>query len=271
MLVLGSALLEEPELVRSVVDIFDRHPEIDRQMHILATCGKAADILAAQPPGAALPGQYVAAIYKDKRKIGGTSFSMDLEKLVTQMKYEEAVLIPLLEAEDENLSLTGAAVLKNGQKIGTLNEDELRGYLWCFSSGGLGAVVTTEVEGRPVPYKVEKHKARVRFKEHGDKLLAHIQIDLTGRIEEMAWGDGLNCPSFREYAKHRLEAAIKKEILRTANKMQEEFNLDGYHWLETMRKKQYSLYQRHAARRPDIFADIEVMPSVNVTVKGLSR
>jgi len=269
LLTLGSALLEDADLVRGVIDIFDRHPELARQMHILAACGKAAEIITAQPPGDALPGQYVAAIYKDKRKIGGASFSMDLERLVTEMKYADGVLIPMMESEDDNLSLSGAVVVRHGRKIGKLTEDELQGYLWCFDDGGLGAVVTAKIEGQPVPFKVERHNARVRFKEKGDSLEAHINVELSGRIEELAIGSNLlERPSFRQYAQYQLEEAIKDEILAATKKMQEEFNLDGYNWLEVMRKKQYSLYQRHNARWRETFTEINIVPNVDVTIKS---
>jgi len=269
MLALGNALLEEPDLVRGALDAVDRHPEIARQIHILASCGKAADILEANPPGEALPGQYVAAIYKDKRKIGGSSFIMNLEKLTTQLKYTDGALIPSMEAEDDELSLSGAAVLKNSRKIGNLNEDELRGYLWCFASGGRGAVVTAQIGEQPVPFRVERHKVKIRFKENENGLQAHIYVELTGRIEELASGGNLLARSnFREYAAHHLEAAVKDEILSTARKMQEELNFDGYNWLETMRKKQYPLYQRHAAGWRDKFAEINVVPHVVVSIKG---
>jgi len=269
MLALGSTLLEEPDLVRGALDAIDRHPEIARQIHILASCSKAEDIVAANPPGEALPGQYVSAIYKDRRKIGGTSFIMNLERLTTQMKYTEAVLIPSMEKEDDELSLSGAVVLKNSRKIGNLNKDELRGYLWCFADGGRGAVVTAEIGEQPIPFKVERHKAKVRFKEIAEGLQVHIYVELTGRIDELASGNDLLVrANFREYAARQIEDAVRNEILLTARKMQDEFVLDGYNWLEILRKKQYAMYQSYAVHWNDIFAEMELVPHVTVTVKN---
>jgi len=269
MLTLGSSLLKDPVLVRGALDAIDNHPQIARQIHILASCGKAVDILSANPPGEALPGQYVAAIYNDKRKVGGTSFLMNLELLTAQMKYTDGALIPAMKAEDDELHLSGAAVIKNSRKIGNLDADELRGYLWCKSDGGRGAVVTAEVGEQPIPFKVEQHNAKVRFYENKNGLHANIYVELTGHIDEMVSGSSLlTRQNFREHVQHKLEDAVKDEILKTTRKMQNEFALDGYDWLETMRKKQYSMYQHYAAGWSNIFTEINVIPRVTVIIKN---
>ena len=268
MLVLGNTLLDEPELVRGAIDIFNRHPEIDRALYVLAAQDKSADILTATPPGDALPGRYVAAIFRDKYKIGGTSFTMSLDNLATHMKYSRAAMLPTLAAEDDTLSLSGAALVVNAKKIGHLTEDELRGYLWCFEDGGLGAVVTPVADGLPLPFYVEKHSARVRFHEEGGKLQAIIQVEISGRIEECPSGNNLlERPAYREYVAALIEEAIMDEIMGTATRLQNELKIDGYHWLEHMRKKQYPLYQQYAQHWEEAFTEIEIVPHIIAIVK----
>jgi len=268
ILVLGKDLLEEPGLVHGVVDIFNRHPDIDRNMYVLATWDKAADILTATPQGDARPGRYIAAIYQDKRKIGGASFPISLDKFVTQMKYENAVLIPAIDTEDDKINFSGAMVVADGRMVGKLSEDELRGYLWCVDEGGLGAIVTAEADGQVIPFKVEKHTASLRFVEVGDKLQAHIKVELAGCVEEYPQGCVmLSRPGFREYTATRIEEAVKEEILDAVYKMRDEYKADGFHWLEIMRKKQHGLYQRYEAGWVEVFTKIEIVPSVDVLVK----
>jgi len=268
MLVLGESLLQEPALVQSALDVFNRHQEIDRAMYVLAAHGLGADVLTATPPGDALPGRYIAAIYRDNHKIGGTSLSMSLEKLVTHMTYKEAVLLPSLEERDKKLSLSGAALVFNSGKVGQLSAEDLCGYLWCFDGGGTGAIVTPIMEGRPIPFKVKKHTANVHFAEQGERLYAHIKVELTGRIEECPNGSVLlERHGYRRHIMGLVEETVKDEILRTADRMQREFRLDGYHWLEAMRKRQYHLYRIYAPRWDDVFPEIIVVPRVMVEMK----
>jgi len=258
ILVLGEDLLTDQDMMRSTLDMFNRHQEIDRAVHILAAHGTGADILNATPPGDDLPGRYIAAIFRDKRKIGGTSFNMSLDDVVTQMKFSEAVLIPSLAEENGKLVLSGAALVVDYYKVGQLTADDVRGYLWCKDDGGVGAIVTATIEGQPIPYKVETHSANVIFKENGDKLEAHIKVALSGRIEEGS------CKN----AAVMIAAAVKKEILATGERMQNEFMVDGYRWLETLRKKQYSLYKVYAEDWKKVFVELEIVPYVTVRVKN---
>ncbi|MCL2528059.1 MAG: Ger(x)C family spore germination protein [Defluviitaleaceae bacterium] len=261
ILTLGDTLLDKPDLLRAALDIFNYHPEIARSVYVLASSGKGADILTARPQGDARPGRYIAAIYEDKQKIGGASFPLSLDKLVTQMKYDAAVLVPVIKAQDNKLDFQGAVILKDGKKIGEITTDELRGYLWGVNKGGLGAIVTVKSENHTVPVKVEKHSAKVEFKAGGNRLQAHIYVDITGHIEE--------CPYTQlrmdlQHTSKLAEDTIKEEIQNTAKKMQDEFMADGYQWLEIMRKKQYNLYQRYAPQWGDAFAGIEIVPHVTV-------
>ena len=265
MLVLGESLLSEHDMMRSTLYLFNDHREIDRAMYLLAAHGDGADILKTTPPGDDLPGRYVAAIYRDKHKIGGSSFIMSLDDVVTQMKFDEAVLMPTLTGEKGNLTLSGAALVFDYAKIDQLTSDDVQGYLWTIDSGNLGAIVTANVSNQPVPYKVEKHSAYVRFKENNTNLEAHILVELTGRIEE--------CPQIDENTyqiqiANMIEQSVKKEILATAARMQNEFGLDGYHWLETLRKKQYSLYQIYNQDWHEVFINLEIIPHVAVRIKN---
>ena len=265
LLVLGEDLLGESDMVQSTLHIFNHHHEIDRAMHILSAHGTGADILTAAPSGDDLPGRYIAAIYRDKRKIGGTSFTMSLDDLVTQMKYDEAVLIPMLEEKNGNLTLSGAALVFDYAKVGQLTSDELQGYLWTVDEGCIGAIVTTMVNGQPISYEVEKHTANVRFKENNGNLVAHIRVELIGRIEECP---SLTEESHRAHISEMIEQSVKKEILTTAARMQNKFKLDGYRWLETLRKKQYSLYQVYVDDWREVFISLEITPHVAVRVKS---
>jgi len=269
MLVLGEDLLSETDLVKSTVDAFNRKPELDRAMHVLAAHGRAADILTSEPPGGSLPGTYISAIYRDKHKIGGTSFNMNMEHLVMQMKYSGTVLIPALAASEEKLSLSGAALMVNAGVIGMLDADELKGYLWGVDKGGLGAIISPDMDGEPIPFKVETHRAKLRFAQRGENLEAHLDIELTGRVEECPYGNArLEREGYRQRIEEIVAKKVKDEILDTSNKVQREFGVDGFHWLETMRKKQYALYLEYVHWWDEVFPEVQLVPQVKVKLRA---
>ena len=275
LLVLGEGLLKDADLMRGAISAIDNNSRIDRRINVLAAKGKAQDILKAKPPGEILEGIYISEIYRDKSKIGGSSFSQDFERLCTALQFKNGAMIPMIERdknEGSPLKLTGAAAISDYHKKGTITEDELRGFLWAFTGGGEGAIITLEEADAAISMKVEKHTANVKFEPIGEEdLRAILEIHIKGRIEEGPFCQS-NPPSpfERENICQALAAKIAAETATTATKLQAEIGIDGYDWLETLRKKHHPLYQKYAQDWPYAFAEMEIVPEVVVEVRFLA-
>jgi len=309
LIVLGNDLLQDQLLLEGTINAINSHQEIDRRINVVAAEDSALDILKTKPPGETLPGLYTAELYRKKDKVGGASFALDFERFSTALTFSDGAIIPMLRIgdtennppsqkrkgsrsmtpskqdnassetptdeaspqpkDDKTLKLEGAAVIKNHQKIGELTHNELIGFLWAFSNGNKSAVVTIELGGNPTPVTVEKHSTKTSFHQAENKLIATINIKITGKVEESAFSEYTQ-PSkpVMEEIRQSLASQISSEIATTANKLQNELALDGYDWLETIRKKHHDLYLKHAPHWPQRFATIEVIPHVTVNVRA---
>jgi len=268
LLVLGESLLEGAELVDGVINLFTNKQEIDCRMHILAA-ENAYKILTVTPPGETLPGLYVSDIYRHKNKIGGTAFALDFERFSTSLtcSKQNGAIIPKLSTKNEELELHGAVVLKNRKKTGALTPEELKGYLWCFPGGGKGAIVTVGVNDESnhskqidIPMHVESHKVNVNFTK--PPLQAEINVQIKGRIDECAKNN--LTPEQRQNIETALAREISLEIAQTAFKLQYEFKIDGYNWLEHLRKKNYPLYKAYEENWNKTFTQMQIIPRVKV-------
>ncbi|MCL2217717.1 MAG: Ger(x)C family spore germination protein [Defluviitaleaceae bacterium] len=269
LLVLGTGLLEDPGLVDGVINIFDNMLEIDTRMHVLAA-EDAAKILYAKPPGETLPGLYVSEIYRHKNKIGGTAFALDFERFSTAQRGEKnnGAIVPKIYVKEDELQLYGAVVLKDRRLTGHLTPDELRGFLWCFPGGGKGAIVTCPEK---IPMKVESHAANINFEPIAatstSPVSLRVTIDVTaaGRVEEY------HKAHLTQEARTKLQAAlareISQEIAHVAAILQKDNNLDGFDFLEHLRKKNYSLYKQHSDNWREVFPTLQIIPRVKVEVK----
>jgi len=261
LLILGEKLLEEKELLQSAVNAIYKNREIDRRIHVLAAEGKAADILEATPSGETLNGLHVSEIYRDKNKIGGASFALDFERLSTAMNYRNGAVIPRLSlGGSESIQLDGAVVIRSYSKKGILCERELRGYLWAFSGGGNNAVINID----NTPVKIERHRASVHFETTNDSdrenLRAVIEIKVDCIVKE-------GSPKNMQKLKQGIADKIAEELVSATGKMQDGFALDGYDWLEIMRKKQNSMYEVYSPHWQQTFAKMEIVPYVFVELK----
>ena len=258
LLVLSEELLENSDMLHHVVNALTSNSEIDLRINVLATDDSAKDILEAKCPDETMPGLFVSDIYRNKNKIGGISFALDLERLAAS--YADGAIIPLISESDGELKLGGATTINHCNIIGrntsenSLTPDELKGFLWCKNHGNKGAVVTLSQEDNPISIEVKKHRTKIIFDSDSQNLRAIVNVKIKGEAED----------PLPQHAIQELEKQIAKEITATANKLQNEFALDGYDWLETLRQKNYSLYKIHADNWHETFPQIEVIPNITV-------
>jgi Ger(x)C family germination protein len=263
IIVLGDGLLEDAAMVRNAVETLANHPEIDRQIHVLAVYGNALEALEVTPPGETMPGLYVAERYRDKQKANDADFSLDLEALSACLSRNGCALVPAIQKDGDELRPNGAVVLMEYKKAETLSPEELRGFLWCLADGNRGEVVTAwdpnKKERAPIPFTVERHAVKIRFEPAYPTLRAVVEVRVEGNVTE---NPGVSA----ETVKLLIANEIAGEITKTAAKLGEK-NLDAYHWKDLLRKKQYSLYRRYGCRWPDIYPALEIAPRVSVRIK----
>jgi len=258
LLVLSEELLENSDMLHHVVNAFTSNSEIDLRINVLATDDSAKDILEAKCPDETMPGLFVSDIYRNKNKIGGVSFALDLERLASS--YADGAIIPLISESDGELKLGGATIINHCSIIrrntsqNNLTPDELKGFLWCKNHGNKGAIVTLSQEDNPISIEVKKHSTKITFDSDNQHLRAIVNVKIKGEAEE----------PLPQHTIQELEKQIAKEITATANKLQKEFALDGYDWLETLRQKNYSLYKIHADNWHETFPQIDVIPNITV-------
>ncbi|MCL2372372.1 MAG: Ger(x)C family spore germination protein [Defluviitaleaceae bacterium] len=262
LVVLGNEVLKDEQLLRGIINALDNHSEIDRRINIVAAAGSAQDVLEIKPPGETLPGLHTPELYSRKNKLGGISFALDLQQLSSALTFSNGAILPILKANDktDELKLEGAAIVKNYKKAGKLTQQELTGLLWTFPNGNKSAVVTINSGGNTIPMTIEKQNTKTRFQQTSSGLATIIEIKITGRIKESA--QYVTDNTHQEFAQQ-----IAAELTATAHKLQAEAALDGFNWLETLRKKHPDLYLQYAPSWPQTFAEIEIIPHVTVNIK----
>jgi len=258
VLILGQDVIKNPERTAGVIRAFNSLPEIDLRINVLGTEGTAKEILETEPPGEDLPGLFVADIYRNKDKLGGESFAIDIERLWNL--YNNGVLLPLINtSEDEGapLNFEGAVAIKDGDYKGEISGDELEGILWCLTNGSKGAVINVDVNDETIPVQIKAHRAKIIFEEWADGIQATVKINVKTEIKEPSETD-------EKETRRQLAYYIEESVLTAANHLQNTIGVDAYQWLDLLRKKNYKLYLQHRNDWETVFSEIHVNPIVYV-------
>ena len=254
--VLGTDLLGDATAFRHVMYALDHHRDIDLRIGILATAEDVSSVLDAHPSGEAKPGYYVANYYRIVPKSGGRAFYQDFQRLTAQLRTPGAALVPLVSPESNGgLKIAGAAVMAQGQMVGQLDGDTLRGVLW--SQGGMcrGALLSPAGE---IPLEVRKHRARLRFteNENGLRCIIDVRVCAEATLKE-ARREGVPLPP----QACPYENFIAQEVLAAVAAAQA-MDADIFRLEDALRRFQPHLYAKYKAGFNA--AQVEVVPLVQV-------
>ena len=182
-LIFGEELIKDKKLFRAALDSLIRNKQISRGTNILAVQGNAGDIVQSDNYQNPMIGLYIMKYFNNTER--GTSHAKQqvLGNMVKEIQNTNITTIPEIEINEEGtLKIDGAAVIKDYELVGWLDEDEVRGEL--FIDGRVYKVPTiVEYEGEYLTYDINQQKRTISFKDE-DKLQAIIKIIVKGNITE---------------------------------------------------------------------------------------
>ena len=182
-LIFGEELIKDKKLFRAAIDSLIRNKQISRGTNILAVQGKASDIVQSDNYQNPMVGLYIMKYFNNTER--GTSHAKQqvLGNMVKEIQSSNITTIPKIEMNEEGiLKIDGAAVIKNYELVGWLDEDEVRGEL--FVDGRIYKVPTViEYQGEYLTYEIEQQNRSISFKDE-NKLQAIIKIMVRGNITE---------------------------------------------------------------------------------------
>lgn len=266
MTVLGKDVLTDERLFREALDAMERNREINRKMIILSTQGEAKDILEAEIPGEPMVGMYIANYYKSNANRTGITFRQDLEKILLDLRATDCTVIPQIEKNDDEINLSGMAVMKDFKLAGFLDEKETRGYLW-LNGGCKDAMIIAPYEDGYIPLRIAQNRSKLRFYDD-EGLVCHAIVNVEGNIAEYTFtGQSFDDKTLQSLGDLFAEI-IENEISATVRRMQEDFAADGYLFKEKLRKKNYPLFLQVIEDWENAYANMKIIPEAHVKITG---
>ena len=221
MLLINEKLARRESLFR-FIDVAHRYHEMRRDIVIALVSGTdAARFLERKMEPSFLGGTVLRRINREAYEAGEAIFTTMLDLL--HVKYGEVkdmLLMEVREVDGGDVTYDGAAVLKNGKKIGHVHLPEMRGYLWLKN---LLKTETNIIRTRRGSVTVWLEDGKIKTEVTSlSPLTFAIRGKVKGRIQEINTSEDFN----RVSALRGLERQVAREVideirnsLRTSQRM----------------------------------------------------
>lgn len=182
-LIFGEELIKDQKLFRAAIDSLIRNKQISRGTNLLVVQGTAGEVVRSNNYQNPMIGLYMMKYFNNTER--GTSHAKQqvLGNLVKEIQNTNITTIPEIKMDEEGtLKINGAAVIKDYELVGWLDEDEVRGEL--FIDGRIYKVpIVVEYQGDYLTYDIEQEKRTMQFTDNGE-LQVVIDMVIHGNITE---------------------------------------------------------------------------------------
>lgn len=243
VLIFGRELMEDPVLLKSMLDNFARGHQFNISMYVFTTHNKAADIFQAKLKMKSLLAYYITGI-ADNEKYASRVGKLTLLDFMRQVLDNDGdAVIPSLDLHENGLTSSYLAMIKGYKYIGHMDAKETVAWKW-LNGEAKGGVIQIQDGDIPVPFNYSTFKRRIYLdKIEGNKIYITYDMETEGSIEEYILGKKLLYRDKIQQLERELEQIIVKDSMYLVKKMKEEYKVDLLGIRDFLRKFHPMVYE----------------------------
>lgn len=267
LIMFSSAVLEQPDIFKEVIDYLERDPNLNKMMQVIAVEGKAEDYIKYKPPMEKNVEAYLTGLMESSKKTA-TILPVTLNELMVLLDQNGNGIVPRVSTDKEKheVMLSGLAVIK---------DYKLKGYLTPVEVSDLELMRGKLRSGRRVIYKdthpvdisIDDMSREISVGGDKNKLKFNIDIKLEGQIKEYYKGGII----FSKQELNSLEEDFNKSISQQCNiiakMLQREFTVDPIGFREYLQKYKPGLWKEVKDKWEESYKNADI----NVTVDSKIR
>lgn len=272
VLILGKDVLEDEKLTRGIIDELNRDTKINKKLLLLVAEDSAKEILESKPPQGQITDGTIYNILRDNRSASRFT-PQTLTNMITELDCNGVSIIPRGRKRGGEMSISGAAIIKNYQFVGWVGEKENRAI----------SLIKDKVEQELIdmPYKdgaISYTVTRVHSNKKvyvDEDIIANIFIKLEGYLQGYKMDNQINV--FRNEVlldmERALEKQIEKEIVETLNLLQNKYNADVIGIGEHLSKFYPKTWNKVQDKWEEIFPEVKFNVDVKINIRrtGLTK
>ncbi|MDN5331334.1 MAG: spore germination protein [Tepidanaerobacteraceae bacterium] len=255
--------------IEGVVNFLSRNTEINRRGRIMVVKGKAEDALKVKNEYETLHAMYIANIFENWMfcsKFIEITID-DFMKSVYSTKGN--VLLSRLTPGKMDVSIGGAAVIKNYKLVGWLDENETLGVNFVLGKVRGGDLTFKQPgEDYPVVMSIIQISTKMELVEAGTYPKFKISPRIVADIVETPVDAKIDGDKLKSLEKD-LEEKVNQIILKGVKKLQKEFQVDVLGFGEYLYKYRPDIWEYYREDWENIFPDVEVVVDTKATIRGI--
>lgn len=226
LLLLSNELMLHPDVMKEIIDYFQRQPALNRMMYIAVVDGKTENFIKYQSKGEPNIESYFTGLMENTL-MNATILPVTLNEFLMLVNENGNAILPRLiyDKEHNDIRLSGVSVIKNYKIVGNLSPNEtsdieiLRGKI----KGGKKVIYRN---GHPVDYKIDSIKRKIRLVDNEEKLEFNVNIELEGRIMSNYPDEDIFSKNILNEIEENFNKALSEECEKVIKTTQQEFDVD---------------------------------------------
>ncbi|SFB14332.1 spore germination protein [Lentibacillus halodurans] len=273
LIAVSSELAQKENLFSDVMDLFIRDHEMRREVDVVIVDGEAKPILDIRPENEQLPVMHIQSIMENSFKNAGVIQPLKIGELHEHLLNNRSYVIPRMIQNGNTLNYSGIGVFHgdSNQMVGTLNQEETRGYILITGEQN-GGNVKVETDDEPITLEIMSINSSMKIT---DKTKANIGVTVNTEVEALiaeTFGSGnMTTKGKMKELEGKAEAKMERLMNQTIHKVQEELNADILGVNRVLNQYHYDFWQeieKDWDHGRNYFRDASIDVSANVNVQS---
>ncbi|HEY5562537.1 MAG TPA: Ger(x)C family spore germination protein [Clostridiaceae bacterium] len=266
LLLLSSDILQYPQVVKQILDYFQRQPRVNKNMYILAVDGNTEDYIKFKPYMEKNIQDYISGVMENSERTA-TVLPVTLNELLILLNENGNAIIPrlTLDKDRNEIKLNGIAIIKKFALVGYLTPIETSDLEIVRGKVKSGKKVIY-LEGNPVDFVIEGTKRKMNIVEKDQNFIVNIDLKLEGEIRAISLEKNLGQISKLKEVDDAFNNALSIECTKIATMMQKNFGVDAIEIRENIEKYHPAFWKKISKDWEEVYKNSVI--NVNVDVKA---
>lgn len=255
--------------LKPILNTFIRQPEFNRRSRIAIAKGTSKKVLEVEPWVEKLKAFYIETIFRNS-SLSGKFIEMDLGEFMHNLHASNGdALVSKIVPNKEQVSIGGAAIIKDYRLIGWLTEDETQGanfFRGKIRGGDL--VLYSKAQKCNITFSILKANRSLRLLSTGDIPEFLIRIHVEGNVASTSEGSFIseeNISTIEKLAEQKIASQVNKAL----DKIQKQYEVDVINLGDYLYKFHPGVWDEYKQDWNEIFPDVDIQVEVDAKVKNI--